>query len=113
LVIGNEGPGPPVQFTVIAGFTVKDADLEFAEVAVMFTAVAVETTPVVIVKVTALLPAGISTEGGTAATLVLLLASHTVMPPVGAGTAAVTVPFVLLPQTGALDLITNEFRVTV
>ncbi len=67
---GNEGLGPPFQFFVAAGFTVSVADFVLADVAVIVTVVAFETAPVLIVKLTVLFPAGISTVGGTVATFV-------------------------------------------
>ena len=66
-----------------------------------------------IVKPTLLLPAGIVTEAGTVATLVFALDRVMIAPPMGAALTAVTVPLVLLPATGAFDLITNELKLTV
>ena len=75
------------------GATVKVAVLEVLPlVAVMVTDVDAETAAVVTVKVAVVLPAGTVTEAGTVAAAVLLLDKATVMPPVGAEEANVTVP---------------------
>jgi hypothetical protein len=60
--------------------------------AVMVTTVVEETPVVLIVKVAEELPAGIVTETGTAATVLLLLDSVTTAPPVGALPVSVMVP---------------------
>jgi hypothetical protein len=93
--------------------TVKLADTLLADVAVIVTIVAVETVPVLIVKLAALAPAGISREAGTVATFVLLLESETITPPAGAGVVAVTLPFEKFPLTGAFGLTVKDFRVMV
>src|SRR5262249_413705 len=108
LVMGIAGAGPPVQFTVRAGFTVTLAVRVLADFAVIVTAVAVETAPVLIVKLTVALPNGMKTDAGTEATPLLLLDRSTVTPAGGGGLAALTVTRVVLPLTGALDFIVKD-----
>jgi len=89
------------------------ADTLLADVAVIVTVFAIETVPVLIVKLAAMAPAGISTEAGTVATFVLLLESETITPPAGAGVVAVTLPFEVFPLTGAFGLTVKDFRLMV
>jgi hypothetical protein len=84
------------------------ADLVLADFAVMVTLVALVTAPVLIVKLTLLVPVGMKTDAGTEAILLLLLDKVTVTPPAGAGLAAVTIPCDVVPLTGALDFIASE-----
>ena len=63
-----------------------------AYVAVIVTETDEEVAAVEIVKEAVVLPAGTVTEAGTVAAAVLLLDNRTVMPPVGADVANVTVP---------------------
>ena len=58
----------------------------------IMTEVEEETAAVVTVNEAVVLPAGTVTEAGTVAAAVLLLDNRTVMPPVGAEVANVTVP---------------------
>jgi hypothetical protein len=99
-------------FTSIVDLDLKSGDQAWfegmADFAVIVTVVAFETTPVLIVKLTVVLPKGMKTDAGTEATLLLLLDRITITPPVGAELAALTVPCVVLPLTGALDFIVKD-----
>ncbi len=70
----------------------------------IFTALELDTTAVVIVKVALALPLVTVTLAGTVAADVLLLASDTTAPPVGAGPFSVTVPLEVFPPTMAEGL---------
>jgi hypothetical protein len=98
-VIGIPGSGPPLQFTVAAGFTVKTDEAGVADEAVMVTPVAVVTLPDKTENVALVLPAGIVTDDGTDKTAELPLESDMTTPPVGAGPTAATVPVEPFPLT--------------
>jgi hypothetical protein len=61
----------------------------------------------VIVKVAELAPAGTVTDAGTVAAVVLLLASVTTVPPLGAGPSRVTVPVAVSPPVTLLGAIAS------
>jgi hypothetical protein len=66
---------------------------------------------VLIVKVAVVAPAKTVMLGGTVATVVLLLESAIIAPPVGAGPLRVTVPVELLPPTTLVGLSVTEDKV--
>ena len=68
------------------------------------TALELDTTAVMIVKVALALPLATVTLAGTVAAEVLLLASDTTAPPLGAGPFSVTVPLEVFPPTMAEGL---------
>ena len=70
----------------------------------ILTALELDTTAVVIVKVALALPLATVTLVGTVAADVLLLASDTTAPPLGAGPFSVTVPLEVFPPTMAEGL---------
>jgi hypothetical protein len=84
--------------TVTVALAVPPSVAEMTEVAVT------DTPGVVTVKVADVLPAGTVTLPGTVAAVVLLLASVTEAPPVGAATFSRTVPVELLPPTTLVGL---------
>jgi hypothetical protein len=71
-----------------------------------------ETATVVTVKVAVVLPAGTVTEAGTVAAAVLLLDKVTVVPPVGADVANVTVPWEEAPPVTEIGLKLKELKAT-
>ena len=78
----------------------------------MFTLVFDETDRVLTLKVLLVCPAETVTLAGTVATLVLLLARLTTMPPEGAGALNVTLPVEELPPLTEVGLRVSEERVT-
>ena len=79
-------------------------------VLVIVTDVAAATVFVVTVNVAVVAFAGTVTDAGTVAALVLLLASVTATPPVGAGPVRVTVPVLLVPPVTDEGLTVTEDR---
>jgi hypothetical protein len=77
---------------------------------VIVTGVEADTANVVTVKVALVPPAGTVTDVGALAACTLLLVSPTTAPPVGAGSASVTVPVELVPPVTVVGLKLNELR---
>lgn len=108
---------PPAAFDEESARDLSDADFTvsgaLAEVpvalAVMVTRAVAATGDVVTLNVAEAAPAGMVTEAGTCAIEESLIASDTMTPPVGAGEASVTEPFVDLPPlTDAGERVTEE-----
>jgi hypothetical protein len=71
-----------------------------------------ETATVVTVKVAVVLPAATVTEAGAVAAAVLLLDKETLIPPVGADEARVTVPVEVFPAVTEVGLRLKELKET-
>lgn len=76
----------------------------------MLTAVEAVVALVLTVKVALVAPAGIVSEVGVVASVVLLLARETMAPPEGAGALSVTLPLDGVPPVTLLGLSVTEVR---
>jgi hypothetical protein len=90
--------------------TVRLADVVVSKNAVMVTNVLFATANVVTVKLAEVWPPATLTMPGTRATLALLVASVTEIPPAGAGALKNTVPVALVPPLTVVGLIVIDWR---